>query len=242
MKRMAFLMVIVALAIGISAAQAGLTGPNAIPQEGYWSCQSVGNGNTIYFSQVFDANVSLNAVTRAFAEMLSIKYAYTSGGSCGMALKTGVTLEKLKTDHERYVTQLRQAGRTVIETGWEYSADSGVTSPIASPTPPAQPPSAAMSQASTTALPAYRCEYQVISNSGERTAYVSGIVTTATAQGQLTTAWQLYILKTYSPPGPRTGTCRRLAAGAAEQQGQVEAAEKTLTMSNARIFRVEWRP
>ena len=96
-------------------AQADMNGP------GYWQCQSyMGNTNTIYFSAVFDGTAD-QPVKAAFDQMLGAKYGFTGGGSCGIAWKTGTTMEKLQADAKNAAAQLRASGKKVIETGWVFS-------------------------------------------------------------------------------------------------------------------------
>jgi hypothetical protein len=96
-------------------AQADMNGP------GYWQCQSyMGNTNTIYFSAVFEGTAD-QPVAPAFDQMLGDKYGFKGGGSCGIAWKTGITMEKLQADAKTASSQLSASGKKVIETGWTFS-------------------------------------------------------------------------------------------------------------------------
>jgi hypothetical protein len=98
-----------------ACAQADMNGP------GYWQCQSyMGNTNTIYFSKVFEGTAD-QPVNPAFDQMLGAKYGFMGGGSCGIAWKTGTTMEKLQADAKNAFSQLSASGKKVIETGWTFS-------------------------------------------------------------------------------------------------------------------------
>src|SRR5579871_6659858 len=112
--------IFVALTAQPASAQGNLNGP------GYWQCQSyMGNTNTIYFSAVFDGTAD-QPVGAAFNQMLGDKYGFKGGGSCGIAWKTGTTMEKMQAGAKSASAQLSAAGKKVIETGWEYNADAPI--------------------------------------------------------------------------------------------------------------------
>ena len=107
--------IFVAFTAQAAQAQSEMNGP------GYWQCQSyMGNTNTIYFSAVFDGTAD-QPVQAAFNQMLGDKYGFGGGGSCGIAWKTGTTLEKLQAGAKSASAQLSAAGKKVIETGWAFS-------------------------------------------------------------------------------------------------------------------------
>jgi hypothetical protein len=107
--------IFIALTTQAAQAQADMNGP------GYWQCQSyMGNTNTIYYSAVFDGTAD-QPVQPAFDQMLGTKYGFKGGGSCGIAWKTGTTMEKLQGDAKNAFAQLRAAGKQVSETGWVFS-------------------------------------------------------------------------------------------------------------------------
>ncbi len=112
--------IFMALTAPSAHAQSGLNGP------GYWQCQSyMGSTNTIYFSAVFDGTAD-QPVEPAFDQMLGDKYGFKGGGSCGIAWKTGTTMEKMQAGAKNASSQLSAAGKKVIETGWAYSPDAPI--------------------------------------------------------------------------------------------------------------------
>lgn len=112
--------IFIALTAQAAQAQSDMNGP------GYWQCQSyMGNTNTIYFSAVFEGTAD-QPVKPAFDQMLGAKYGFKGGGSCGIAWKTGTTLEKLQADAKNASSQLGAAGKKVIETGWAFSPDAPI--------------------------------------------------------------------------------------------------------------------
>ena len=90
--------------------------------EGYWACQTQSSESTIYWSAVFDAKGAVGEMNAAFSQMLKSKYGFTGSAFCGMAYKSGTTLDAMKAGEQRQITQQRQQGKKVIETGWMTSS------------------------------------------------------------------------------------------------------------------------
>jgi hypothetical protein len=63
----------------------------------------------------------VNAVDKAFSDALKAKYGYTGSAFCGMAFKSGTTLDATKADQHRTIMQQRGDGKTVIETHWTFT-------------------------------------------------------------------------------------------------------------------------
>jgi hypothetical protein len=117
MKSLACKSVLVFLSVGAAGtALAGSSG--GAPRDGYWSCETKSSESTIYASGVFEATSTVDAMDKAFSDALKAKYGYTGPAFCGMALKTGTTLDAIKAEQHRGIMQQRGNGKTVIETGW----------------------------------------------------------------------------------------------------------------------------
>jgi hypothetical protein len=89
-------------------------------QEGHWMCQSVGSETTFYFSDVFDANALSGEVANAFSQALAAKYGVKTRISCSVAYMSGSTVAGLQAGRKTQAAQLRQSGKTVVETGWVF--------------------------------------------------------------------------------------------------------------------------
>ncbi len=89
-------------------------------QEGHWMCQSVGSETTFYFSDVFDANALGSEVANAFTQALAAKYGAKTQVSCSMAYMSGSTVAGLQAGRKTQAAQLRQSGKTAVETGWVF--------------------------------------------------------------------------------------------------------------------------
>jgi hypothetical protein len=102
----------------------GLAGESApFSTDGYWQCQNMPIEKTAYFSQLFEMNAGMAEVQKAFAQVLSANYGYKGQVNCGVANDKSPTMRaKLNEDHARWVTQLKQQGVQVVETGWVYRA------------------------------------------------------------------------------------------------------------------------
>lgn len=117
MKSFACISVLVFVSVGTAGtAYAGTTG--GAPQDGYWTCETQGSESTIYASGAFEAKSTVTAMDKAFSDALKAKYGYTGSAFCGMAYKTGTTLDAIKADQHRTIVQQRGNGKTVIETDW----------------------------------------------------------------------------------------------------------------------------
>jgi hypothetical protein len=121
MKSLVCISVLVFVSVGApGTAHAGTTG--GAPQNGYWTCETKSSESTIYASGAFEATSTVNAMDKAFSDALKAKYGYTGAAFCGMAFKTGTTLDAIKADQHRTIMQQRGNGKTVIETGWAFAA------------------------------------------------------------------------------------------------------------------------
>jgi hypothetical protein len=91
------------------------------PLTGYWTCRSYpGTATTVYVNHVFEATGTQKEIDEAFKELLRTKFGWTTGGGCGMAIESPGILEKIRTDDDRAVAQLRQQRKTVVETTWAW--------------------------------------------------------------------------------------------------------------------------
>lgn len=117
MKALACISVLVFVSVAAAGtAHAGTTG--GAPQDGYWTCETKGSESTIYASGAFEAKSTVDAMDKAFSDALKTKYGFAGPAFCGMAYKTGTTLDAIKADQHRTIMQQRGDGKTVIETGW----------------------------------------------------------------------------------------------------------------------------
>jgi len=110
-----------------SAANAGTSSHdlNAIAQDGLWSCETY-DGTTTYLSSVFRATATREAVSNAFAQVLTQKYGFAGRVDCPRANPDQTAAAKLQSDQTSRIAQLRGVGRTVVETGWAFGAANSV--------------------------------------------------------------------------------------------------------------------
>jgi hypothetical protein len=120
MKSFACISVLVFVSLGANGvAHAGTS--SGAPQDGHWTCETKSSESTIYASGAFETISTVDAMDKAFSAALKAKYGYAGSAFCGMALKTGTTLDAIKADQHRTIMQQRGNGKTVIETGWVFT-------------------------------------------------------------------------------------------------------------------------
>ena len=119
MKRLVCLVAVVLAAMVSNA----LAQASRIPYDGRWYCQTPGDTQTIYYSDVFDVKATKPAVEKAFRESLDSKYGYKDSVSCVPSDKSAnklPTMEVSKEFQKQKIALWRSKGKTVIETGWTY--------------------------------------------------------------------------------------------------------------------------
>jgi hypothetical protein len=115
MKVLAFLSAVASL-FPFAIARAGESGPSP---GGSLFCQSVGDPQPKYFSDVFVMKAGMEGVDNAFTQELIAKYGFKGSSSCSLAYAQ-TPLAKVKEDVQRQIAQLRAGGTKVVETNWTY--------------------------------------------------------------------------------------------------------------------------
>ena len=95
------------------------------PVQGYLSCQSAANQDTIYFSSTWDG--STNNDGNAFTQYLNTKYGYKGSANCTVAYKAYTTVPKLQEQYNAVVAQWRSQGKKIVETGWTNNGAAALT-------------------------------------------------------------------------------------------------------------------
>jgi hypothetical protein len=204
-----------AFLLAVGAAYAGESPVNA---DGYWSCQSVGPGNTHYFSAVFEGNAAQPGVKEAFAQMLAQKYGYKDGVTCGLAYKSPTAKEKAEADEKSYAAQLRAAGVTVIETGWVF-------------------------QASAASLPYYCYGATTVAENGKQTTYFyhTAILQVSPAdESRLKAAWSSYLKALHPGVYPTRDICLNAPTDPAKQPAWMGTWDQQWK-AQAKIVAVDWK-
>jgi hypothetical protein len=100
-------------------------GAGEIPaaQAGLWFCQSIQSSptTTLYASDVFGGTFDGSEVKSAFQNALKTQHGVTVQVSCSMAYDTQGIREKIEGEHQRWFTQIRNGGGTVVETHWTFA-------------------------------------------------------------------------------------------------------------------------
>lgn len=89
---------------------------------GPWFCQSIHSDPTatLYASDVFGGTFDGSEVKSAFQNTLKAQHGVAIQVSCSMAYDTPGIREKIDADHQRWFTQIRNGGGTVVETHWTF--------------------------------------------------------------------------------------------------------------------------
>jgi hypothetical protein len=98
--------------------------------QGYLSCQSAPNTDTIYYSSTWEGATSNE--DRAFMQYLKTKYGYTGAASCSVEYKATTTIAHMQQSHNAMVAQWRSQGKKIVETGWTYNGAPALTGPAPS--------------------------------------------------------------------------------------------------------------
>jgi len=95
--------------------------------QGYLSCQSAPNTDTIYYSSTWEGATSNE--DRAFMQYLKTKYGYAGAASCSVEYKATTTIAHMQQSHNAMVAQWRSQGKKIVETGWTYNGAPALTGP-----------------------------------------------------------------------------------------------------------------
>jgi len=118
-------------------------------------------------------------------------------------------------------------------------AHAGTTGNGSNPSPVRPVPQAPISLAPVGPPAPYVCQYR---DNQQKTFYMSGVVTSPAAVGQLSQAWSRYVLATYHASSAANGYCSQVHADAAGQQYTMQLIEKQQTADGLKIVHVDWTP
>ena len=169
-------LVLVCLALTASPAFAGES-PYKAPAS-YWYCNSTPHANTRFYSDVFQvpgSGVNYQQVTGAFEKYLSGKYGVKGSPFC----HGEPDANKVRSDMQKEIAQLRNVKWSITETGWKY----GGAAPAAS-TASASGTATLAASPQTAAAPASTGTYWVCRFGYYSKLYVSDVISPADAPGE----------------------------------------------------------
>jgi len=209
-----------ALAASVAALPVRASEPPQYAQPGHWSCLLLQAQGPVYMTALFDLQAWPDQIGNAFEQFLMAKYGAKGKPSCSMAYLSGSTLAKLRADQKSYAAQLRQAGRTVVETGWVYDP-------------------------ATATLPYFCYAGAKVSESGQIKNYLymtHPFTVAGTAAGKLDAAWLAYFKAQHPGIYPVQQDCAILPADPAARPAYMNRYADRWRASGAEIVTVDWKP